>query len=211
MDAEEKSASESTEQNDPRDDALLVPPELLEAVPEDRRDEFSRRFGELFLAVRREEHYAGPLQPAREAERWDALVPGTAARNFDLYEKQQLERMEAQGRILTIAEETARHKMQLESANQRDSVALTKTELNNSAADIRRGQLIGAGAALLLGAGALHAVNLGNDGAAIAVMIGEVALFAGVFLPQWRSRRDQLTSKDSSAGRRSTHADQRKT
>lgn len=182
MDAEEKSASESTEQNDPRDDALLVPPELLEAIPEDRRDEFSRRFGELFLAVRREEHYAGPLQPAREAERWDALVPGTAARNFDLYEKQQLERMEAQGRILTIAEETARHKMQLESANQRDSVALTKTELNNSAADIRRGQLI-----------------------------GEVALFAGVFLPQWRSRRDQLTSKDSSAGRRSTHADQRKT
>ena len=49
--------------------------------------------------------------------------------------------MKAQDRLLTIAEETARHKMSLESADQRDSVALAKTELKNNADKVNKGRL----------------------------------------------------------------------
>ena len=73
MDAVDGGASDPTGRDDAAASDLLVPPDLLDGVPEDRRDEFSRRIGQLVLAVRKEEHYVGPLQPASEAERWDAL------------------------------------------------------------------------------------------------------------------------------------------
>ena len=104
----------STERDNRDDGELALPPDLLEAIPEEKRVEFNRKLGEI-LEVRREESYSGPLQPSTEAERWNALVPGTARRNFDLYEKSQLKRLEMQDRILSITEESAKHEMEMDS------------------------------------------------------------------------------------------------
>lgn len=197
MDADDNSASESTERDDPVSAELLVPPDILEAVPEDRRDEFSRRIGELFLEIRREEHYSGPLQPASEAERWDALVPGTAARNFDIYEKQQLERIEAQDRILTIAEESARHRISLESANQKDSVELTKTELKNNAYKVNKGQNTAFVVVSLIVVGGFVMIHLGHDAGGIASLLVAAASVAGIFLTQFSRGRSAATRSES--------------
>lgn len=91
-------SSEANEQHQ----SYIVPREVLERIPIEERDEFTQKLDSLGIRISQEEHYVGPLQPSREAERWDALVPGTAERNFKLYEKQQLKLMEAQDRVLAI-------------------------------------------------------------------------------------------------------------
>ena len=197
MDAEASNLPESTEQDRQNGDERLVPSDLLEAIPEDQRDEFSRRIGEYFLEVSREEHYAGPLQPADQAERWDALVPGTAARNFDIYEKQQLKRMEAQDSILALTEEFARSAMQLEAKTQDDDVAIAMSAINASASDVRRGQWFGFGGAILFGLIAFYLISEGNSGWGIAVVVAEIAAFAWVFVSQQRSLTDQVSRYSS--------------
>ena len=75
--------SEANEQQQ----SYIVPREVLERIPIDQREEFTQKLVDFGIRISQEEHYVGPLQPSREAECWDALVPGTAKRNFDLYEK----------------------------------------------------------------------------------------------------------------------------
>ena len=47
---------------------IPLPPDILQSIREDKREEFGRKFSELFLELRQEEHYSGPLQPAKEAD-----------------------------------------------------------------------------------------------------------------------------------------------
>ena len=194
MDVEANTSSASTGQNG---DELKVPPDLLEGIPEDQRDEFSRRIGEYFLEVSHEEHYAGPLQPADEAERWDALVPGTASRNFDLYEKQQLKRLEAQDSILALTEDYARSAMKLETKQQDNNFEVAMSAINASASDVRRGQWFGFGGALFFGLIAFYLIYEGSSGWGIAVVIAEIAAFAWVFVSQQRSISDQVSRNPS--------------
>lgn len=128
----------SGEANEPPE-SYIVPRDVLERIPVDQREEFAQKLVDFGIRISQEEHYAGPLQPSREAERWNALVPGTAQRNFDLYEKQQLKFMEAQDRLLANTEATARHEMEMDKRRHEDFVELTKAELNNNAREINKG------------------------------------------------------------------------
>ncbi len=135
-------SSDETDAHEPASETTdtqhyIVPQKVLERIPIEERDEFSQKLSSFGIRISQEEHYVGPLQPSREAERWEALVPGTAARNFDIYEKQQLQLMEAQNRFLAITEESARHDMEIRKQQQKDSVALTSSELKNNADEVK--------------------------------------------------------------------------
>ena len=174
-----------------------LPPDLLEAIPEEKREEFSRKFGEFFLEVRREEHYSGPLQPSQEAERWDALVPGSAERNFNLYEEQQLKRMEAQDRILAITDTLAQHRTESESKQHQDNVAITTTELKNSADEVKRGQIFAFVVVIGITIGGFTMIHLGHDGGGIASLLVAAASVAGIFVSQLTRGRNTYSSKAS--------------
>ena len=78
MSSDDKSSPELPDESSESSRRLSLPPELLESIPEDQRDEVSHKLGQYFLEVRREEHYSGPLQPYREAAGWNELVSGSA-------------------------------------------------------------------------------------------------------------------------------------
>ena len=145
----------------------------------------------------REESYSGPLQPSREAERWNALVPGTAERNFDLYEKMQLKRLEMQDRIISITEESAKHEMKMDSRQHDDSVALTKTELKNSADEVKRGQDRAFAVVIAIIIGGFLMIHLGHDAGGIASLLLAAASVAGIFISQY-SRTRSTTSRAKS-------------
>ncbi|MDE2950850.1 MAG: hypothetical protein OXT68_08780 [Chloroflexota bacterium] len=199
MSSDDKSSPEMPEDSPESSSGLSLPPELFEAIPEGQRDEVRRKLGQYFLEVRREEHYSGPLQPFREAAGWNELVPGSAERSFNLYEQREIKRIQDNDRILTIVEERARHDMDLETKEHNDLVSIAKSAIKSNSAKVRQGQWIGFVGALLLFAGGIHLVNLGESLFGVGVFIFEIAAFAGVYVNE--TRRSQSGSV-SAAGRR---------
>ena len=185
------------ERSEPLPQPIVIPPELLADIPEEERDEFSRKLASFGIQITREEHYFGPLQPAREAERWNELVPGSAERSFNLYEQQTLKKMEANDRILTTLEQTTRHDIKLESQQHEDNVALTKTELKNKADQISRGQWFAFIAFIFNSIGGFYMVHLGHDALGIAVLVFEAVGVAGVFLHQMRRDRPRPSRSEA--------------
>lgn len=176
--------------------SLSLPAELLAAIPEEQREEFTEKFGEYLVSFSREERYSGPLLPSREAERWEKLVPGSAVRNFDLYEKIQLRRMETQDRVLKLTEDTSRHDMQVEMKQHDDGVNLTRTELTNKTDEVKRGQNYAFTISLLIILGGFTMIHLGHDIGGIASLLVGAASVAGIFVTQMRSKEAFLAQKD---------------
>ncbi len=71
--------------------------------------------------------------------------------------------MEANDRVLTIAEEKFRKDCKLEQQGHNDSVSIAKSVIESNSAKVRNGQWIGFVGALLLFAGGIHLVNLGES------------------------------------------------
>ena len=186
-------------------DEYVLPSELLDRVPEEEREEFKRKLSAFGFRITREEHYSGPLQPSKEAERWDALVPGSAERNFNLYEQQQVKRMEAQDRILAITEEKARYEMETGRQQHKDSVALTNTELKNNADEVRRGQQFAFIVVIGIIAGGFAMIHLGHDGGGIASLLVAAATVAGIFVSQFA--KDRIIGPRSESARESASSD----
>lgn len=172
--------------------SLSLPEDLLAAIPEEQREEFSEKFGEYLVSFSREERYSGPLLPSREAERWEKLVSGSAVRNFDLYEKMQLRRMETQDRVLTLTEETSRHDMTLVVKQHDDRVSLTRTELTNKTDEVKRGQNFAFVISLLIILGGFTMIHLGHDIGGIASLLVGAASVAGIFVTQMRKKETFL-------------------
>ncbi len=188
MNNEDVSPQDGVEENSgPQPQPTVIPPELLADIPEEERDEFSRKLASFGIQITREEHYFGPLQPSKEAARWNELVPGSAERSFNLYEQQALKKMEANDRILTTLEQTTRHDINLERQQHDEFVALTKTKLKNNADRISRGQWFAFIAFIFISLGGFYMVHSGHDALGIAVLVFEAVGVAGVFLHQMRS------------------------
>lgn len=172
--------------------SLSLPADLLAAIPEEQREEFSEKFDEYLVSFSREERYSGPLLPSREAERWEKLVSGSAVRHFELYEKTQLRRMESQDRVLTLTEETSRHDMQLAVKQHDDGVILTRTELTNKTDEVKRGQNFAFVISLLIILGGFTMIRLGHDIGGIASLLVGAASVAGIFVTQMRKNETFL-------------------
>ncbi len=185
---------ESTQTSTPN--SLKLPADLLAAIPEEQREEFSQKFGEHLVSFSREKLYSGPLLPSREAERWEKLVSGSAVRNFDLIEKIQLRRMETQDRVLTLTEETSRHDTQIAMKQHDDEVDLTRTELKNKTDEVKRGQHIAFAISLLIILGGFTMIHLGRDIGGIASLLVGAASVAGIFIIQLRKGETFLAQTD---------------
>ncbi len=193
MSSDDKPSSETPGEIPESTRRLSLPPELLEAIPKENRDEVLHKLGQYFLEVRREEHYSGPLQPFREAAGWNDLVKGSAERSFNLYEQQMIKRMEANDRILTTAERRVSHDIELEMKEHDDSVSIAKSVIKLNSEKIRRGQWIGFIGSLALFAGGIHLVNLGESLLGVGVLKFEVAAFACVYVHE--TRRSQFVTR----------------
>ena len=140
MTTDADSPPDATDSSPETSSEISFPQELFEAIPADKRDEFRQKFGRLFLEVRKEERYSGPLQPSREASAWNELVPGSAERSYNIYEQHKIKQIEASERIVTLVEKRANHDMALETTDQTESVDITKSTIKGNFDEVRRGQ-----------------------------------------------------------------------
>ncbi|MCY4019448.1 MAG: DUF2335 domain-containing protein [Chloroflexi bacterium] len=101
---EETVAGKSSENNDPIEDNP-IPPELIEYVPAEKREEIIR---EIVL----HEQYLGPLAHPRIAAGYERLLPGSV------------------DRILTMAEEQQRHRLKQEDRGQQAAIERDKRGMN---------------------------------------------------------------------------------
>ena len=199
MSIEDGSPRETPPGDSDAESKLSLPLELLNSLPEDRREQFSRKFGQYFIQFRLEEHYSGSLPPHQLAAGWNDNVPGTAERIFDLYEQGEIKKMVANDRLLSNFEASVKHQMALEIQNHNDSVAITKSVIKESSDKVRRGQWIGIVGAVLAGAGGIHLVYLGESAFGAAVLIAEVLAFASIYVLGVRNNRNQFGRPDPSA------------
>ena len=173
--------TEPDPEEQPAEPEILLPQELINAIPEERREEFRDKLGRYFLEIRREEHYSGPLMPYREASGWDALVPGAAARSFSIFEQQSLKQIESREKILDIVDYKVRSDAEIEKKQHEDMLALAESVTKSNADIVKRGQFIGAFGALLLGAGGFLLIYLGHSGWGVAIFVAELVGFVAVF------------------------------
>lgn len=206
MTSEDNSTSELPDENPESPQNVILPLEILERIPEEEREEFRQRLVSFGIQITREEHYSSSLLPHKEAAGWNELVPGSAERIFTRYEQLEIKKMEANDRVLTIAEEKFRKDSKLEQQRHNDSVSIAKSVIESNSAKVRNGQWIGFVGALLLFAGGIHLVNLGESLLGVGVFIFEVVAFAGVYVNETRrSQRGPL----STATRRNESASDR--
>jgi len=173
---------------EPTDD-LVFPAEIFERIPEDEREEFGRKLVSFGLQITREEHYSSNLPSHKEAAGWNALVPGTAERIFNRYEQLEIKKLEANDRVLDIAEVKYRTDSELERKQHDNFVTMAKTELENNAVRVSRGQWFAFVAFILVSVGGFYMVQLGHDALGIAILVFEALGVAGVFLHQIRHDR----------------------
>ena len=139
MTTDADSLPDATDSSPETPSEISFPQELLEAIPADKKDEFRQKYGRLFLEVRKEQHYSGPLQPSREASAWNELVDGSAERSFNLYERQEIQRIEASDRILAITEKKFQFDCEMEQKRHDDSVDIAKSNIKINTDIVKRG------------------------------------------------------------------------
>ena len=154
---------------------ISIPRELIDALPEDKRQELLERFEQQMVHIRSEEHYSGPDVHPDIAARWETILPGCAKELFELSQKREIQRMSRQDRILSIAEELSRHKISTELQDQRDSADLDRSIVAAVTNRERRGQWFAFIAAMGITLGAFYMVHLGHDALGVAMLIFEVA------------------------------------
>jgi len=185
---------------------IILPPEILDRIPEEEREEFSQKLIGFGIQITREERYSSSLLPYKEAAGWNELVPGSAERIFTRYEQLEIKKMEANDRVLEIAEEKFRKDSELATQRHTDSVSIAKSVIKHNSDRVKHGQWIGFVGALLLFAGGIHLVNLGEGLFGVGVFVFEIVAFSGVYVNE--TRRSQRASVSGAARRIESPSDQ---
>lgn len=137
----------------------LIPPELIEFIPEDKREE-------IISQIVLQEQYSGPVAHPRILAGYERYLPGST------------------DRILSMAEDQQRHRIQMEDRGQQAAIERDKRAMN-------RGFVL----ALVLMVLSAFALYLGSDLAGFGFVATSVVSLAGVFLYSHRSSRQELREK----------------
>ena len=137
----------------------LIPPELIEFIPEEKREEFISR-------IVLQEQYSGPLAHPRIVAGYEQFLPGSA------------------DRILLMAEEQLRHRLQQEDRGQLAAIERDKRAMN-------RGFVL-AFVLMLLSA---FAIYMDADLVGLALVVTSVVSLAGIFIYSHRSTQQELREK----------------
>lgn len=136
-----------------------IPPELIEYIPEEKREEVISR-------IVLQEQYSGPLAHPRIVAGYERHLPGST------------------DRILTMAEEQQKHRLQMEDRGQQAAIERDKRAMN-------RGFVL----ALVLMLLSAFALYLGSELVGFGFVATSVVSLAGVFLYSHRSTRQELREK----------------
>lgn len=136
-----------------------IPPELIEYIPEEKREEIISR-------IVLQEQYAGPLAHPRIVAGYERYLPGST------------------DRILAMAEEQQRHRVQMEDRGQQAAIERDKRGMN-------RGFVL----ALVLMLLSAFALYLGSDLVGFGFVATSIVSLAGVFLYSHHSTRQELREK----------------
>jgi len=136
-----------------------IPPELIEYIPEEKREEIISR-------IVLQEQYSGPLAHPRIVAGYERHLPGST------------------DRILAMAEEQQRHRVEMEDRGQQAAIERDKRAMN-------RGFVL----ALVLMLLSAFALYLGSDLVGFGFVATSVVSLAGVFLYSHRSTRQELREK----------------
>ena len=171
-----------------------IPRELIDALPEDKRKELLEEFEQQVIHVTSQEFYSGPVVHPDIAARWDSILKGSAKELFEYSMSREIQRIERQDRILHIAEELAKHKIQFEKQSHQDSVELDRSTIALIASRERKGQWFAFIAVIAITLGSFYMIHLGHDGVGIAALVVEATGVAGVFLYQVHSSRNRTSA-----------------
>lgn len=136
-----------------------IPPELIEYIPEEKREEIISR-------IVLQEQYSGPLAHPRIVAGYERQLPGST------------------DRILAMAEEQQRHRVEMEDRGQQAAIERDKRAMN-------RGFVL----ALVLMLLSAFALYLGADLVGFGFVATSVVSLAGVFLYSHQSTRQELREK----------------
>jgi len=150
--------SDSPLNEEPLEDSL-IPPELIEYIPEDKREEVLSR-------IVLQEQYSGTLAHPRIVAGYERYLPGST------------------DRILSMAEEQQKHRVQMEDRGQQAAIERDKRAMN-------RGFVL----ALVLMLLSAFALYLGSDLVGFGFVATSVVSLAGVFLYSHHSTRQELREK----------------
>lgn len=118
------------------------------------------------MRVSQQYSFSGPLPPPEVLERYNQAMPGLAER------------------IISMAEQQAKHRQQLET-----------TVVNSNAFVQKVGPFLGFIVAMTAVGGGIYLILQGKDGYGLAAIIGALASLAGVFIYGKKKQRTELDNK----------------
>jgi len=155
------------------DQPIPVPPELIDYIPEEKREEFILGSG---LQV---EAYSGPIPSPKTMGDYEQIMPGAA------------------DRILTVFEKQHRHRMEMEKQGQQNTADMEKSLLSAFIRRERLGMWLGFVLALVMLTGSFAVILAGFSTVGLVTVFGSVISVAGAFLYNQHSSRKERREREA--------------
>ena len=169
----EDTAAESSLGNSNPQEVGHIPPELIEYVPEEKREEFVRRI------IHYTEQYSGPIAPDRIAAGWEKILPGSA------------------DRILVMSEVQQRHRIEMDKEHQRIAAEVDKSIIIAFTERERLAMWFGFISVLALVGLSFHAMSLGYTLESVATVAGTLAVVASAYIYSRLSNRKEQKEREA--------------
>ena len=164
----------------PEDDGLAkipISPELLKAIPEEKREELIQQISEYSLLV---EHFSGPLPPPKIIKEYQQAVPGSGEIIFNSFAQQQ------------------KHRMEMEKQSQQNTAEMERYLLTTFIQRERLGMWLGFVLALVMLTGSFAVILSGFSAAGLISVFGSVISIAGAFAyHRYSSHKEREAREDS--------------
>ena len=154
---------------------IPIPPELIQDIPEEKREEFIQQISEYFLHV----EYSSPIPPSREVAGYEQLLPGSA------------------DRILAMAEQRQRSEIEMEKQRQKDAAEIERTLVATFAKREIQGMWLGAGLALVMMASGTLVILSGFGAEGFSLAAAPVIAIATAFVYSHRSGRKERRDREA--------------
>ena len=174
------SGEHTSDDKSPEDDGLAripISPELLEAIPEEKREELIQQISEYSLQV---EHFSGPLPPPKIIKEYQQAVPGSGEIIFDSFAQQQ------------------KHRMEMEKQSQQNTAEMERYLLTTFIQRERLGMWLGFVLALVMLTGSFAVILSGFSAVGLISVFGSVISIAGAFAyHRYSSHKEREAREDS--------------
>lgn len=178
----------ASDDKSPEDDGLTkipISPELLETIPEEKREELIQQISEYSLHV--EHVFSGPLPPPKMIKEYQQVVPGSGEIIFDSFVQQQKHRIEME-----------KQSQQMKKQSQQNTAEKEKYLLTAFIQRERLGMWLGFVLALVMLTGSFAVILSGFSTVGLISIFGSVISIAGAFAyNRYSSHKEREEREDS--------------